>query len=102
MGPNGTSLLHKLGFKLAYEMSDSELLALVRADRDRRTKSRALVRAARILNETPKILGRPKKIKIAAKLEDYGIAVEIANQIRIKSGKSDEVLIKEFHQKGLL
>ena len=87
MGPNGTSLLHKLGSLRAFEMSEGDLLNMVITEQHRRSVARV---AGRIIRST-KLM----------KLEDLGLAPLTCEKLR-SSGKSDLEIIRVLQQKGLL
>jgi hypothetical protein len=97
LGPKGTSLLHKLGLKQAWEMSHEELTELVRKDRDRRTIQRAMGRLTALLKTT----SRPKKKQPSVTLESLGFLPHICQALR-KGGQSDSQIIKTLKEKGLL
>lgn len=109
-GPQGSSLLAKLGKLQAWEMSDETLQALVANDQLRRTKERALGRLRKTLEEQDdtefKIKkGRPKtksKVKKAPEsLEGYGLPPQLCQKLRA-TGKPDWQLILELQGAGLL
>lgn len=113
IGPNQTSLLHKLGKKLAYEMTDEELHLLVAKEQERRTIQRALGRAAKMMmteeddgTYVPKV-GRPrtksrvKKKEEPQKLEDFGLKGELITKLRA-TGKPDFQLILELQGAGII
>ena len=97
MGPNNTSLLHKLSLKHAYEMSSFELEELVRIDQLRRTTQRAIGRVTRQMKDHPI---KPKQLKLD-KLEQLGLAPLMIEKLR-SSGMSDSKLIQQMQLKGLL
>lgn len=98
LGPNGTSLLSKLGKRQAWELTDAELTQMVTADQARRTIQRAMGRVLRQSKDD----GSLKKAKRApATLESLGFAPEICAQLRL-TGKSESELIKLMREKGLL
>lgn len=115
LGPGGQSLLHKLGLKQAWEMSDSELQALVEKDQHRRTIDRAVARLEKMMEEgdgsyqLKKSAGRPrtkskvkKKEKVeASTLEGYGLSAEICKKLR-ETGKPEFQLILELQAAGIL
>ena len=86
IGPNGTSLLNKLGLKRIDELSDEELTELVRADRTRRSQERALGRARRIMK---KVKG-PERVQT---LESMGLDSKLIIKLRA-SGKSEGELVE--------
>ncbi len=93
MGPNGTSLLHKLGSLRAFEMSEGDLLNMVITEQHRRSVARV---AGRIIRST-----KGKKPAKLMKLEDLGLAPLTCEKLR-SSGKSDLEIIRVLQQKGLL
>lgn len=113
IGPQGTSLLRKLGFKPAYEMSDDEIQGIVAKDQHRRTVERALGRLQKVLADdeegtyTPKKVGRPRTKSRVKKelppqtLEAFGIAAPLCQKLRA-SGKPDWQLILELQGAGIL
>lgn len=110
LGPNNTSLLHKLGKKQAWEMTDEELEELVARDQARRSTQRAIGRVRKVLtdsdgNERTTTRGRPRTKsrvkKEPQKLEDFGLAPAICKKLR-ESGKPDFQLILELQAAGLL
>lgn len=115
IGPGGTSLLHKLGKKQAWEMTDDELHAIVLKDQERRTIERAIGRLQKSLEleetdgETyvPKKVGRPrtksrvKTSKAPTTLEAYGIAEPLCKKLRA-TGKPDWQLILELQGAGII
>jgi|SRR6187401_202811 len=110
IGPNQTSLLHKLGKKAAWEMSDLELHELVAKEQERRTIQRALGRAAKMMEVdtegtyTPRV-GRPRTKsrvkKTPAKLEDFGLKADLITKLRA-TGKPDFQLILELQGAGII
>lgn len=93
IGPNGTSLLEKLGFKRAHLMNEDELLTLVKKEQARRSVARAIGRIIRADKGK-----KPDKIQT---LEDVGLAPATCNKLR-QSGLSDLAIIQRMQQKGLL
>ena len=93
MGPNGTSLLHKLGLQRAHEMSPDVLLSMVVLEQHRRSVARV---AGRIIRSA-----KGKKPAKLMKLEDLGLAPLTCVRLR-SSGKSDLEIIRALQQKGLL
>lgn len=118
IGPNKTSLLHKLGKKLAWEMTEAELHELVAKEQQRRTIERAIGRANRMIEAEiedgvytlkPKA-GRPrtksrvkstKKKDEPAKLEDFGLKGDLVVRLRA-TGKPDFQLILELQMAGII
>ena len=98
LGPNGTSLLTKLGKKQAWEMTSDELVTLVIADQGRRTIQRAM---GRVLRQSKDDGSAAKARKKPATLESFGFAPAICAQLRL-TGKSESELIKLMKDKGLL
>lgn len=110
LGPNNSYLLHKLGLKVAHELSDEELQAIVAKDQERRTIQRSMGRAYRMLAEddesTSIKVGRPRtksrvKKPPAETLEAYGIKHELCERLR-STGKPDWQLILELQGAGIL
>lgn len=116
VGPLNSSLLNKLGFKQAFEMSDGELQAIVLKDQHRRTTERAMGRLYHVLTDddgetyTPKRVGRPRtksRVKSNGKkdlpqtLEGFGLSAEIISKLRA-TGKPDWQLILELQGAGLI
>jgi hypothetical protein len=114
IGPQETSLLHKLGLKVAYEMSDDELQGIVAKDQHRRTVERAMGRLQRNLSEaddegtyTPKKVGRPRTKSRVKKelppqtLEGFGIASALCLKLRA-TGKPDWQIILELQGAGII
>lgn len=118
IGPNKTSLLHKLGQKLAWEMTEAELHELVAKEQQRRTIQRALGRAQRVIESDEdgtytlkqKGPGRPrtksrvkatKKKDEPAKLEDFGLKGDLVVRLRA-TGKPDFQLILELQMAGII
>lgn len=98
LGPNGSSLLAKLGKKQAWEMSNDELTTFITADQARRTIQRSMGRSLRQAKDD----GSAAKAKRApATLESLGFAPAICSQLRL-TGKSEAELIKLMREKGLL
>ena len=98
LGPNGTSLLNKLGKKQAWELSTDELIALVTADQAPRTIQRAM---GRVLRQSKDDGSTAKARRKPATLESLGFAPAICAQLRL-TGKSEAELIKLMKDKGLL
>jgi hypothetical protein len=94
IGPNGSSLLAKLGSKAAWEMTEGELIKLVQSEQERRSKARALGRVVRATK------GKTPQVKIT-KLEQLGIAPEICVRLRA-SGVEELELIKKIRAAGIL
>jgi hypothetical protein len=114
IGAKGTSLLHKLGKKQAWEMEPQELLNLVIADQHRRSTSRAVGRLERMKEDdggeyTPtKSKGRPRtkstvkgKVPKGETLEGFGLAPSVCQKLR-STGKPDFQLILELRAAGLI
>jgi len=93
MGPNGTSLLHKMGSLRAHEMTPEVLLAMVVREQHRRSEARI---AGRIIRSTKG--QKPAKLKT---LEDIGLAPSVCVKLRA-CGKADLEIIRALQQKGLL
>ena len=101
LSSNGSSLLHKLGRKPAYDLSQAELESLVAASQKYRTIARAMGRAARLIAEKPKGKGKAKT-KRAHSLDSY-VAAAIAIALRKKwPDKTDPELISMLQGKGIL
>ena len=98
LGPNGTSLLTKLGKKQAWELSIDELTALVSADQTRRSVQRAM---GRVLRQSRDDGSAAKAKRKPATLESLGFAPAICEQLRL-TGKTEAELIKLMREKGLL
>jgi hypothetical protein len=98
LGPNGQSLLTKLGKKQAWEMTPNELQTLVAADQARRTVQRAM---GRVLRQSKDDGSKQKAARAPLTLEKLGFAPEICAQLRL-TGKSEAELIKLMRAKGLL
>ena len=110
LGPKGTSLLHKLGQKAAYELTEGELLSLVQADRERRVTQRTLGRVMRQADDKPRKTTKAGKV-IKAKapemtLEDLGLDPNVVAKLRAPSGdgktRSDGELILLLRKAGLV
>lgn len=102
LGPNGSSLLHKLGQKAAYELTEGELLALVEADRTRRITQRTLGRVMRQTKDKPPKTTKSGKVKAAPQsLESLGLDPNIIAKLRA-DGKSDAELILLLRKAGLV
>lgn len=114
MGPCGLSLLNKLGFKEAWEMTDEELQGIVAKDQQRRTTERALGRLQKVLDEDDspyevKKVGRPRtksrvkqsKLPPPETLEGFGLAPIICQKLR-STGKADWQLILELQGAGVI
>lgn len=93
MGPNGTSLLEKLGSQRAHLMPPMVLLELVKREQARRTAMRVMGRVIRADKGK-----KPPKIKT---LEDVGIAPAVCVKLRA-SGLPDLVIIQAMQSKGLI
>lgn len=98
LGPNGTSLLTKLGKKQAWEMTEDELIALVQADQARRSVQRAM---GRVLRQSKDDGSAAKAKRAPLTLEKLGFAPSICTQLRL-TGKSESELIHLMQVKGLL
>lgn len=105
LGPNGSSLLHKLGQKAAYELTEGELLSLVEADRTRRITQRTLGRVMRQTKDKPAKTTKSGKVKVTqappASLESLGLDPNIIAKLRA-DGKSDAELILLLRKAGLV
>ena len=83
-------------------MSEAELQALVAADQRRRTISRAMGRASKLLAQKPKSSRTTRKVKASLVLDSF-VAPAIAKALRQKwPDKSDPELISMLQGKGLL
>lgn len=98
LGPNGQSLLTKLGKKAAWEMTNDELTQLITADQTRRSIQRAM---GRVLRQSKADGSAAKAKRQPLTLEKLGFAPAICTQLRL-SGKSESELIKLMQAKGLL
>ena len=92
MGPNGKSLLEKLGVVPIADMSNEELLKMLESDRSRRGQVRKKARIERATGIKPK-----KQIT----LEELGFEPDKCLRMRLKFG-TDELAIKALKEKGLL
>lgn len=101
LGPKGSSLLHKLGQKAAYELTEGELLALVEADRTRRTTQRTLGRVMRQTMDKPAKTTKSGKVKIEQSLDSLGLDPNVVAKLRA-GGKSDAELISLLRKAGLV
>jgi hypothetical protein len=110
LGPKGSSLLHKMGKKQAWEMSTEELEELVTRDQHRRSIQRAIGRVRKVLvdsegRETTTKRGRPRtKSKVKkepARLEDLGVAPVLAKKLR-ETGKPEFQIILELQAAGII
>lgn len=110
IGPNNSSLLHKLGLKPAYELSDQELQEIVEKDQRRRTIERSTGRAQKMADEDESIsikkVGRPRTKSRVKKepvdtLEGYGLAPALCQKLRA-GGKPDWQLILELQGAGII
>jgi len=121
LGPGGTSLLHKLGKKQAWEMSEDELQNIVRVDQFRRTTSRSIARFEKMMNEDEaEVVYRPRSSKALAKtakgsspkrskktkaamdkLEHFGLNPGIIEKLRA-TGKPDFQIILELKTAGVI
>lgn len=96
LGPQGISLLHKLGYKRAFEMTEAELMVLVEADRERRIKQRTLGRVIKAGKEK-----QPKAPKVEITLESLGFAPNIIEKLRA-NGQPDSAIIATLRKAGLI
>jgi hypothetical protein len=104
LGPKGSSLLHKLGQKPAYELTEGELLQLVSADRERRVTQRTLGRVMRqAADKKPKTTKSGKKTAPAGptSLESLGLDPNVIAKLRA-DGKTDAQLILLLRKAGLV
>ena len=84
-------------------MSEAELQALVAADQRRRTISRAMGRASKLLAQKPKSSRATTRKAKASLVLDSFVAPAIAKALRQKwPDKSDPELISMLQGKGLL
>ena len=95
IGPNNTSLLHKFGKLMAWEMPQAELEELVEKDQFRRTTQRALGRVTRQMK------GHSIKQPSLMRLEQLGLADELIARLRA-SGVDESTLIQKIRKAGLL
>lgn len=95
IGPGGSSLLHKLGRKAAWEMSETELQNLIAEEQQRRTIQRAIGRIKPLGEKKPS-----KRRKPEVSLEQLGIAPELIKRLR-DSGQDESKLIEKLRKAGL-
>jgi len=93
IGANHTSLLHKMGGKRAFEMTDEELLEMVTLEQTRRSFQRAIGRVIRI--------NKGKSSPPLKTLEQLGLAPAICEMLRAK-GQDESTLIRQIQKAGLL
>jgi len=104
LGPKGSSLLNKLGFKQAWQMSETELRGIVERDRNRRIIQRGIGRmvAMATRGKRQQRNATPHSASVGPiTLESLGLAPALITGLR-KSGKSDSQIIKSMREKGLL
>lgn len=101
LGPNGSSLLTKLGKRQAWEMTIDELTTIITSDQARRTIQRSLGRSLRAAISDGTAAKAKRAERKAPTLESLGFAPAICNQLRL-TGKSEAELIKLMREKGLL
>lgn len=93
IGPNNTSLLHKLGRLQAWEMTDDQLLEMITREQTRRSFQRTVGRTLRMAKDHP---SHPKPT-----LESLGLHPDIITRLRA-SGVKEELLIAQIRKAGLL
>ncbi len=93
IGPNNTSLLHKMGKLRAFEMTDDQLLEMVTLEQRRRSFQRTVGRTLRMAKDHP--------TRQKTTLESLGLAAPIIEKLRA-SGVKEEVLISRIQKAGLL
>ena len=93
IGPNHTSLLHKMGRLRAFEMTDKQLLEMVTTEQRRLSFQSAVGRTLRIAKDHPK--------RSPLTLESLGLAPEIITRLRA-SGADEAQLIAKIRKAGLL
>lgn len=121
LGPNNSSLLHKLGQKQAWEMTDDELHAIVAKDQHRRTVDRAIARLEKVLAEDDDSTYTPRRGRAKTKstvksstarrkksskaevgtLEGFGLSPDLIAKLR-STGKPDFQLILELQAAGVI
>jgi hypothetical protein len=105
IGPKGNSLLHKLGKRQAWEMTEQELHDLVIKEQERRSVQRALGRAAKMMasngQSTKSAKARAAKKANNNSLEGCGLAPAILAKLRA-SGKPDFQIYLELVAAGLI
>ena len=102
LGPQATSLLHKLGQRLAYELPTVELEALVVKAQEKRSIDRAIGRLNKMIKEDGSKVKRLKTPKTLT-LDSAGINPQIATLLRQQwEGKSDIEILQLLQGKGLL
>jgi len=105
LGARNQSLLHKLGYQLAHEMSFDQLCQLVTKAQTQRSLARAVGRAQRIIADgSPKRTKKTKapKALTLSSLENF-FAPDVCAKVRSKNPTlSDFAIIQLLQQKGLL
>jgi len=94
LGPNNSSLLHKLNLELAHEMQEGDYLELITKEQNRRTFQRAMGRIIRQAKD------KPTHTKLTC-LEQLGLAPEVCTKLRA-SGMNEQKLIRKIKEAGLL
>lgn len=94
IGPNGKSLLHKLGLQLAHEMPEQSFLELISREQERRTFQRAMGRVIR------KAKDHPTKLKLI-RLEQLGLDPDTCTRLRA-TGMDESILIRKIKEAGLI
>ena len=106
LGPQSTSLLHKLGYKLAYELPLSELELLVAKAQEKRSIDRAIGRLNKMIaDDKGKGGSKVKRLKTpkTLTLESSGLAPQVAAMLRKQwDGHSDIEILQLLQGKGLL
>jgi hypothetical protein len=99
LGPQGSSLLSKVGKQSALEMSDADLSNLIITNRDYRGKQRALGRLGRVMKDSPR---KVPKLKDQS-LEALGFDQMIVEKMRAANpGKSDFEIVSILQLKGVI
>lgn len=102
LGPSGNSLLHKLGYKLAHELSIGELEALVAQAQEKRSIDRAIGRLNKMIKEGGSKVKRLTKPKTLT-LESANINPQVALMLRKQwEGHTDIEILQLLQGKGLL
>ena len=101
LGPNGSSLLHKLGLLKAHEIPFEDFVSLIKAEQTRRTLARAMGRLVRMNKDrSANSNANPRKPKQQT-LEALGFNPVLCEAMR-KQGKTDSQIIQILKQKGLV
>mgnify|MGYP001604596983 CR=1 FL=1 len=108
LGPQGGSLLHKLGGKLAYELPTVELEALVAKAQEKRSIDRAIGRLHKMITDpssAPRSGSKVKRLRApkTLTLESAGLMPSVASLLRKQwDGHSDIEILQLLQGKGLL